>query len=121
MLGNDLKINSVTPVFGPDGTADIKYALVSGSFTVPDRRYTDDRYLEVRIGISSSADLFFAVEYFGMSIYRVNTFTIDNEGESESYVCAVIKEGKTEFTPLLTYLTLFTEDVVPVGIYKNLE
>lgn len=118
---SDFKINGVTPVFGPDGTADMKYALVSGSFTVPERRSGDDRYLEIRIGVASSLDLFFAVEHFGMSLYRVNTFTVNNEGESESFVSAVIKEGDTDFTTLLTYLTLFTEDFVPVGIYKNLE
>ncbi len=118
---NDFKINSVTPVFGPDGTADMKYALLSRSFTVPPRRSEDDRYLEIRIGVDSSADLFFAVEYFGMSIYRVNTFTIDNGGESDSYISAVIREGDTDFIALFTYLTLFTEDFVPVGIYKNLE
>ena len=32
ILGNDLKIDSVTPVFGQDGCADMKYALVSKAF-----------------------------------------------------------------------------------------
>ncbi len=46
---NDFKINSVIPVFGPDGNADVKYALVSKSFTVPERKADDDLYLELRI------------------------------------------------------------------------
>ena len=121
---NDFKINSVTPVFGPDGTADMKYALVSRSFTVPERNVGDDRYLEIRIGAESDlslAGLLSAVDYFGMSVYRLNTLTFETEGENEIYFSAVIRDGGNDFTPLLAYLTLFTEDFVPVGIYKNLE
>ncbi len=121
---NDFKINSVIPVFGPDGNADMKYALVSKSFTVPERRKDDDLYLEIRIGVgadSALAEVFGAVDYFGMSVYRVNTVTFDTEGEEETYFSVVIKDGGGSFAPLLTYFTLFLRDFVPVGIYKNLE
>ena len=121
---NDFKINSVIPVFGVDGNADMKYALVSRSFTVPDREEDDDMYLEIRLGVNTESpmsELFGAVDYFGMSVYRVNTLTFDTEGERETYLSVVIKGGEGDFTPILTYMTLFLRDFVPVGIYKNLE
>ena len=121
---NDFKINAVIPVFGPDGNADMKYALVSRDFTVPKRGREDDLYLEIRIGAGSDfslSEVLGAVEYFGMSVYRVNTVTFDTEGESETYFSLVIKDMGNSFSGLLTYLTLFIRDFVPVGIYKNLE
>lgn len=119
---NDFKINSVIPVFGQDGNADMKYALVSRGFTVPDRAEDDDVYLEIRLGSDSSlSEVFTAVDYFGMSIYRVNTLTFDTEGETETYFSVVIKDGSDGLVPLLSYFSLFLRDFVPVGIYKNLE
>ena len=121
---NDFKINSVIPVFGPDGNADMKYALVSRSFTVPIRTKDDDGYLEVRFDTSCGnalSEIFGAVDYLGMSVYRINTVTFDTEGESETYFSSVIKESGEGFSQLLTYFTLFVRDFVPVGIYKNLE
>lgn len=121
---NDFKINSVIPVFGPDGNADMKYALVSRSFTVPKRGKDDDGYLEIRIGADSDfslSEVLCAVEYFGMSVYRVNTVTFATEEDSETYFSLVIKDMGNSFSGLLTYLTLFIRDFVPVGIYKNLE
>lgn len=121
---NDFKINSVTPVFGPDGTADMKYALVSRCFNVPKRGRDDDGYLEIRIGADSDfvlLEVISAAEYFGMSPYRVNTVTFDTEGESETYFSLVVKDLGNSFAGFLTYLALFIRDFVPVGIYKNLE
>ena len=121
---NDFKINSVIPVFGPDGNADLKYALVSKSFTVPKRLKDDDLYLEIRIGVTEDSPLtevFGAVKHFGMSVYRVNTVIFDTEGDKETYFSIVIKDLGNSFAPLLSYLTLFLRDFVPVGIYKNLE
>ena len=121
---NDFKINSVIPVFGPDGNADMKYALVSKNFTVPKRDADDDGYLEIRLDASSDnvlTEVFSAVDYFGMSVYRVNTVTFDTEGESETYFSVVIRDSGNNFAGLLTYFTLFIGDFVPVGIYKNLE
>ncbi len=121
---NDFKINSVISVFGSDGMADMKYALISKSFSLPDCSDDDDRYLEVRLGASGDsvlADFLLTVDYFSMSVYRVNTLTIDNEGNSEIYYSVVIRDEGNDLTPLLTYLTLFNRDFVPVGVYKNLE
>ena len=84
----------------------------------------DDLYLEIRIGAtggSTLAEVFGAVDYFGMSVYRVNTVTFDTEGEEETYFSVVIKDLGNSFASLLIYFTLFIRDFVPVGIYKNLE
>ncbi len=120
---NDFKINSVIPVFGPDGTADIKYALVSRSFTVSPRNGEDDRYLELRLDSSAStvAQLMSALMYYGMGIFRMNTFTPRAYGESETHLSLVVRDGDMGFTPLLVYLTLWGIDFTPVGMYKNLE
>ena len=91
---------------------------------MPEREEDDDMYLEIRLGIDPDApisELFGAVDRFGMSVYRVNTLTFDSEGERETYLSVVIKGGEGDFTSILTYMTLFLRDYVPVGIYKNLE
>ena len=121
---NDFRINSVIPVFGPDGSADMKYALLSNSFTVPQMGEDDDVYLEIRLGTDTESpltEMFGAIDYFGMKLYRINTVTFDTEGESETYFSVVIKDGGKGFTSILTYFALFVRDFVPVGIYKNLE
>ncbi len=121
---NDLKINSVTPVFGFDADADIKYALVSNHFTVPECTVGDDRYLELRLSASqvpSISDILSSASLLGMSVYRVNTVTFDTEGDENTFFSLVLRDGGRDFTPFLTYLALFAPDAVPVGIYKNLE
>ena len=120
----DFKINSVTPVFGFDAGADMKYALVSRHFRLPPHRHGDDRYLELRLPASDGAvltELLSAAAYFGMSAYRVNTLTFDSEGESVTHFSLVLRDGGAQLTPLLTYLAIFSPDFVPVGVYKNLE
>ncbi len=120
----DLKINAVIPVFGIDGTADIKYALVSRHFTVPVRDIDDDRYLEIRIADRSSpslSELLCAAESYGVKVYRVNSLSFDVEGEMRGYYSVVFSGEDVDFTELLVYLTLFASDHTIVGIYKNLE
>ena len=121
---HDFKINAVTPVFGFEGDADLKYALISKHFRVHDRDEGDDRYLELRVGTSSDpqlAELLGVASYFGMSAYRVNTVTIPAEGESTAVFSIVLREGAAGLVPMLTYIALFASDFVPVGVYKNLE
>ncbi len=119
---HDLRINAVTPVFGPDGTADLKYALVSSSFTLPDRAAEDDRYLEIRVGQNTDiSELLGAAAMLGHTVYRVNTETFRDEGEDALFFSIVIRDEGLSFTSLLVYLTLFVTDYYPVGIYKNLE
>lgn len=120
----DFRINSVTPVFGYAADADIKYAEISRRFIPASRMEGDDRYLELRIPAQDGAALSEAISVataFGMSAYRVNTHTYDIEGERSSYFSLVLREGRDDFAPFLTYLALFAADFVPVGVYKNLE
>lgn len=120
----DFKINSVTPVFGFDGLADMKYALVSKSFTTQRIDRDDDRYLEIRIRAGEDADLsdvLLVARRYGITVYRINSSVYDTEGESELYYSVVFRDDGGDFTRLLTYLTVFCKAYTPVGIYKNLE
>lgn len=120
----DFKINAVTPVFGFDGNADLKYALVSRHFTVPKRKAGDDRYLELRTSATSGAslpELLMAFEYFGLDVYRINTVTLGIAAESSTHYSLVLRDGGDGFVGALAYLALFNHDTVPVGVYKNLE
>ena len=120
----DLKIASVTPVFGFDGSADVKYALVSKHFKIPNVAVDDDRYLEIRLradGSISLSSLFFAAEMLGASVYRINTVQFDSEEGEFSYYTIVFKDEGSDFSELLIFLTLFAGYYTAIGIYKNLE
>ena len=120
----DLKIASVTPVFGFDGTADVKYALVSKRFKIPDIADDDDRYLEIRLradGTLSLSSLFSAAEMLGASVYRINTVRFESEEGEFPYYTIVFKDEKNDFSALLVFLTLFAGSYTAIGIYKNLE
>lgn len=120
----DLKIASVTPVFGFDGTADVKYAMVSRSFKIPEILEDDDRYLEIRLrqdGAISLSSLFLAAEILGASVYRINTVSFDTEEGQVAHYTVVFKDEGSDFSPLLVFLTMFTGSYTAIGIYKNLE
>jgi hypothetical protein len=120
----DFKINSVIPVFGFDGTADMRYALISKSYTVPEVATEDDRYLEIRLsekGSSALSSVLVAAESSGADIYRVNSSSYESEGRRRSIYSVVLKNEGGDFTSILTYLILSGLDVTVVGIYKNLE
>ena len=120
----DLKINSVTPVFGPDGSADMKYALVSRHFTVPEVAPGDDRYLEIRLPKESAdelAELISAAGHFDTSVYRINTSVYASEDGEQTYLGIVFSGTGVDFTPLLTYLSIFSPSYTAVGIYSNIE
>ena len=122
IFGNDLKINAVTPVFGQDGSADMKYALVSKCFTVHEIQPDDDRYLEIAISLDSAVDeLLFAARSYNATPYRVNTVVFYTEDGPKPSYSIVFKDDAKDFTPLLTYLTLYYDDFIPIGLYKNLE
>ena len=121
---NDLKINSITPVFGPDNSLDLKYALVSNHLTVPDKTEEDDRYLEIRIPKSESvylSDLLFAAELFGHTVYRVDTQSFQEEESTEMFFNVVVRDNNELFLALLVYITLFVDEYNLIGMYKNLE
>ena len=120
----DLKIASVTPVFGFDGTLDMKYALVAKWLTPPQYRPSDDRYLEIRLPSDSDttlSELLSVADSYGIGVYRINTASYQTESGIRSSYSIVFKSEGERFTTLLIYLTLFVNDYTPVGIYKNLE
>ncbi len=124
LFAEDLKIDSVTPVFGLDGSADMKYALVSRKFSVPEICEDDDRYLEIRMAADSTktlADVFAAAQALSVEIYRVNTVAFDTEDGRIPYFSIVFRKNGESFSSLLVYLTLFCSSYTAVGIYKNLE
>ena len=124
MFKEDLKINSVTPVFGYEGLADMKYALVAKHFSLPEILVDDDRYLEIRLRADSSvplSELFFAADIFGVTLYRVNTISFDTDDGPIPYYSIVFRDDGKDFSTILVYLTLFSGAYTPVGIYKNLE
>ena len=124
LFRDDLKISSVTPVFGVLGNADMKYALVSKAVDVPEIEDGDDRYLEIRIKKDDGGtfkDLIAASGAFGVEIYRINTISFKTEDGDVPYYSLVFKKDAGDFLLMLLYLTLFVEDFTPIGIYKNLE
>lgn len=124
LFREELKINSVTPVFGYEGLADMKYALVARHFSLPEQLPDDDRYLEIRLRQDSSvplSELLLAADILGITLYRVNTISFDTEDGPIPYYSIVFRGGGKDFSSLLVYLTLFSGAYTPVGIYKNLE
>ena len=120
----DYKVNSVIPVFGYDGNAEMKYALVSKNIYSSDYFADDDRYFELRVPLDSDrglSSLIISAEEFGVKIYRVNTLGFKTEEGQKNYFSVVLKTVGTDFTKLLIYLTVFLPEYIPVGIYKNLE
>ena len=122
MLGLDLKIVEVTPVFGPEGSSDMKYALVCKGFSVPDRGDDTDRYLELRFDKSTDLGSIFSVAgKYGLNVYRINTMYSGATESPEEFYSVVFKDGGRGFSALLTYLAVFCDGYTSVGIYKNLE
>ena len=118
----DFKISSVTPVFGLDGKADMKYCLVSKHFSYPEFLPEDDRYIELRISKETLlADLLSVAEGYGHKIYRVNSVNIRTDETDKAYYSVLLSDGGGGFTSLLVYIVLFTDECTPLGIYKNLE
>lgn len=124
LYSEDLKINSVTPVFGPDGGADMKYALISRHFSVPEISEDSDRYLELRFTEIDAKDLvglISAATLFGASIYRINSAKVSQDGGIEDGISIVLSGTGIDFTPLIVYLTVFLPTFIAVGIYDNIE
>lgn len=120
--GLDLKIVAITPVFGFEGNADMKYALIGRDFKIPDRSESTDRYFEISIPKDTAklSEIFIAVEMFGLEVYKMGMTFAGDGGEKASY-SIIFKDGGRSFTELIVYLSLFAEEYIPVGIYKNIE
>lgn len=118
----DLKIVAITPVFGFEGNADMKYALISRSFKIPERDELTDRYFEITVPKSALSlhELLCASEIFGDSVYKIETSLVGDDVENSFYTI-IFKDGGESFVDLLVYLSLFAEEYVPTGIYKNIE
>lgn len=118
----DLKINSVTSVFGPDGSADMKYALLSRGYRIPTVEAEDDVYLEFKLTEGKTEDMagvMNALLSFSHTVYRIGTDS-DSDGGLPS-VNFVIKDGGGGFTAMLVFLALFYPTANIIGMYKNLE
>ena len=123
LYANDLKILAVTPVFGFDGNADIKYALVSSGFSIMPYNEDDDRYLEILIQTEARdlQDTLLAAEMFGIDLYRANSVSFEADAGKEYYYSLIFRRQGGDFSDILTYLTLFVSEYIPMGIYNNLE
>ena len=118
----DFKISAVTPVFGFDGNADMKYCLVSKDYFYPDFSDEDDKYLELRISKEAPlTHLLTVAEYFGYDIYRINSVNLRSQEGDNSCYSVMFRDMGTGFLPILIYILLFTDECTPLGIYKNLE
>lgn len=118
----DLKIVAITPVFGFEGNADMKYALIGRDFKIPECDELTDRYFEISIPKDSVnfAELLLASQLFGTEVYKVGTAFSGSENEKTFYSVIFKLCGKT-FVDLLVYLSLFADEYIPAGIYKNIE
>ena len=120
----DLKIVGVTPVFGPEGTADVKYALVSRGFRELSRTEDDDFYLELLISSDSRMSLgglLSTAESFGYSAYNIGSVEYELDGERISAVSVALRDGGRDFSAFLMLLTAFADDYTAIGFYKNIE
>ena len=122
IYSSDLKIISVTPVFGFEGTADVKYALLSAGFDIPRINSGDDRYLEILLSAEGDVplqDVLCAASDMRVECYRLNSVILG--GEERGIYYSVVFRTDSDFSEFLLYLTLFCGDFSPVGLYKNLE
>jgi hypothetical protein len=107
-----------------DGTADMKYAMVSLNFTLPHIAKDDDRYLEIRVSADKNitlSDLLSVAVMLGHTVYRVNSHTFSTEEGNQQFFSIVFRGECRDFISLLTFLTLFVDDYITVGVYKNIE
>ena len=121
----DLKVAAVTPVFGPEGDADVKYALVGREFVTFEKSNDDDVYVEVAIpteSVFTVSDLLFAAGKIGLSVYRIGTVEYDESDASRARsVYVSLKSSGKDIVPLLAFLEMFVDDFSTIGLYKNIE
>ncbi len=120
---SDLRIASVTPVYGYGEETDLTYALISRGFLIPPVDREDDRYLELRLPKTgaSLSELLFAAEAFGAQVYRIHSLRLSQEGAARDLYSLVFRTEGRDFSGLLSYLFTFVKGFAPVGIYSNLD
>ena len=119
---NELKIVGITPVFGYDGAADMKYALVSKSYRIPRIQKGDEPYIEIMFPADTEpqlGEILSASRLLGHKLYRVKSASIKSGDGARDYYAVILRGG--DFTALLVYLTVFAPSASIMGIYKNLE
>ena len=124
LFSSDLKIVAVTSVFGFDGNADVKYALLSSEFKIPDYEKGDDRYLELLLPQNEDIELssvLISQKTLGVEVYRINTVILDSDEDTKNYYHLVLKTQAQNFAVSLIYFSLFCKGYVPIGLYRNLE
>ncbi len=124
LFKGDFKIASVTPILGFDGLADVKYAMISRSFASLAFEADDDRYLELRLPKELQvplSEILSVAEKYGLKLYKLNTMRFDTEAGARDYFSVIFESAGTDFTCMLIYLTLFVDEFVAVGVYKNIE
>lgn len=120
---SDLRIASVTPVYGYGEETDLTYALISRGFLIPPVNREDDRYLELRLPKECAAlsELIFAAEAFSAKVYRIHSMRLLCEGRPCDFTSLVFRAEGRDFSHLLAYLFAFVKGFSPVGIYSNLD
>lgn len=120
---SELRIASVTPVYGFGEQTDLTYALVCRGFMIPDVGSEDDRYLELRLpkNAASLSELLFAAQAFGAEVYRIHSLRLEDRGAQKDFYSLVLRAEGRDFSALLAYLFIFVKGFAPVGIYSNLD
>ncbi len=120
---SDLRIASVTPVYGYGEETGLTYALISRGFCIPPVAGEDDRYLELRLPKETCplSELLMAADAFGARVYRIQTLQLENGSEQKPFYSVVLCSEGRDFVLLLMYLFAFVKDFAPIGIYSNLE
>ncbi len=115
-----LKIVALTPVFGFDGTADVKYALVSQGLRVPELSEDDELYIDLLMSFDGAPPLLEILQ--SARVLRLDTVRLSQTQTQDGQLLSVIfKDAGEGALPLIIYLELFFEDYSVLGIYKNLE
>ncbi len=123
LFRSDLRIASVTPVYGYGEETDLTYALVSRGFRIPAVVSDDDRYLELRLPKEGArlSELLFAAETFGAEVYRIHSLRLEDTAGKRAFYSLVLRTEGKDFVPLLIYLSTFITEFTPIGIYASLE
>ena len=123
LFRSDLRIVSVTPVYGYGEENDLTYALISRGFRIPAVESDDDRYLELRLPKEGTdlSELLFAAAVFGAEVYRIHSLRMEAVGGAREFYSLVFRTEGKDFVSLLIYLSVFVKEFTPIGIYASLE
>ena len=123
LFSSDLKLVSVSPVFGMTGDADVVYGLASRGFSIPRVNPGDDRYFEILLPKDASRlfGIFLAAKAMKTEIYGISSQSFDTEEGRADYYSITLKRVGVDFSDFIAYLILFMPDFLPTGLYLNFE